>query len=219
MTAFTLAELRSQTRFRGDYQNVRKFSDSDVNLLLQKGFQAFWQLVADAHQGYWDTSANVATTAATAFVALPSDAWRVQGVDIYDGDVTTELFQAGISDRNKFGATSAKPVAYRLTARGIDLLPTPDAAYTLRVIYTPFAPALAESQPRQWYNGWESYVVEWALLELDKRNGRPIGDRLKALELAENLVRSGVVERRSQEPEYLRLREFDTIDPFGEEIF
>lgn len=216
MSALTLADIRAQCRFRGDFQNVRKFPDADINALIQKGFQAFWQLVANIHEGYWDTSGNVTTTASTAYVALPSDAWRVLGVDLYDGSEPDELSQVGVSDRNKFGVNTGKPVGYRLTSRGIDLYPTPDAAYTLRVVYTPIAPQLAESQPREFYLGWEEYVIEWALFKLDERNGRPLGDRIKALEMIEAQVRSGIVERRSQEPDYLRLREYYYIDPYDE---
>lgn len=218
MSASTLADIRSEIRFRGDYQNVRKFPDDDVNKVIQKGFQAFWQIVADVHEGYWDTQGNVTTTANVAYVALPSDCWRVQGVDRLDGGEYNELLQVGLSDRNKYGSTTSNPLAYRLTARGLDLYPTPDAAYTLRVMYTPTAPSLVESQPREWFNGWEEFVIEYALLKLDERERRPLGDRLKALEMMEAQVRGGAIERRSQEPEYLRLREFETSDPFDDGI-
>ena len=218
MAAITLAQLRSTVRFRGDYQNVRKFPDADVNEVIQKAFGDFWQVVADAHQGYWDTLGNVSTTASTAYVALPSDAWRVQGVDRFDGTETIELLQVGLSDRNKFGATAGTPRAYRTTARGLDLYPTPDAVYTLRVMYTPTAPLLQESQPREWYNGWEDYVIEGALFRLDERERRPLSERVAMIEKLEKQLKSGAGERRSQEPEYLRLREFEGIDPFDERI-
>lgn len=219
MTAYTLAELRAQVRFLGDYQNVQKFPDADVNTLLQKAFKSFWQIVADSHEGHWDTMASVTASANIGFVALPSDAWRIQAIDRLDGVDPIELIQVGVSDRNKWGISTGKPQAYRLVARGANLYPTPDATYTLNVHYTPLAPNLAESQPREWFNGWEEYLIEWALMKLDERVGRPLTDRMNALAMMEAQVRGGAVERRSQEPEYLRLREFDTLNTFEEDIW
>jgi hypothetical protein len=76
-------------------------------------------------------------------VALPSDSWRVRAIDLIDSaGCQIELDQVGIDQRNRYGTIVARPVAYRLTARGIDLYPTPDQAYTLRLLYTPSAPDL-----------------------------------------------------------------------------
>lgn len=217
MSAITLATLRDTVRFRGDYQNVRKFSDANLNIEIQQSFGEFYELVADTNEGFWDTSATVATTANTTYVALPTDAWRVQGVDRLDGGDYVELQQVSVSERNRFGSSATgEPSIYRLTARGIELLPTPDAIYTLRVLYTPLAPALTESQPREWYNGWEDYVVTATLLRLDQREQRPLADRLAILERAKQRIISGASKRKQQEPEYLNLRESTAFDMWDE---
>lgn len=208
MAEFTLAQLRAITRFRGDYQNVRKFPDASIDIELQKSFGKFWQLVAKTNQGWWDTQGTVTTTANIAFVAPPLTAWIIKGVDILDGDEYRELRQVSHADRNRFGTSTDEPAAFYTTARGIELLPPPNTVYTLRVIYTPRAPALAESQPREWYNGWEEYVIEDTLAVLDKREGNPrLADRLATIGEIEKSVREGAGERRQQEPEYLQLRE------------
>jgi hypothetical protein len=207
-----LQTLEATVRFRGDYQNVRKFPSPDVCNEIQGSFAEFYELVANTHEGYWDTQANVTTTNNVAFVALPADCWRVQGVDRLDGTDYIELAQVAISERNRFGTMTDQPSSYRLTARGLDLLPTPDATYTLRVMYTPIAPLLQTAAMREWFNGWEDYVICAALLRLDQREQRPLSDRLATLERAKARIISGVTERRSAEPEYLRLREFGSVD-------
>lgn len=219
MSAIDLATLRAAVRFRGDYQNVRKFPDEDLNREIQTSFAEFYELIADTYEGYWDTQGTKTTTASTSFVALPADGWRVFGVDRLDGDQYVELRQVGTGDRNRFSTTTGTPVAYRLTARGIDLFPTPDAAYTLRVTYTPIAPALQEAQAREWFNGWENLVINLTLLKLDQREQRPLNERLAIIDREKMRITSGATKRKSQEPEYLNLREHVSVDPWDRENY
>ncbi len=207
MSAITLEALRNTILFRGGYENTRKFTTALVNTEIQSAFAEFYELVAKVHEGWWDTTGSVSTVASQAYVALPSDAWIVRAVDRLDGTDYFEMQQVAHSERNRYGGSTGKPMAYRLTARGIDMLPTPDAVYTLRVSYTPFAPQLSESQPRQYYNGWEDYVILATLLRLDQREQRPLQERMMALGAVEKRVREGAAERRAQEPDYLNLRE------------
>lgn len=220
MAAITLADLRKQIRFIGDYQNLRKFPDSDVNDVIQRVFGKFWKLVAKTNQGWWDTEGQISTVANQAYVALLSDTWRVLSIDRLDGGEWVEMAQVGIDQRNRYGANNlGKPLSFRLSSRGAELYPTPDAVYTLRQSYTPKPPSLAESQPREYYTGWEQYLITGTLLELDTREQRPLNDRLAAFQMAEKDIIEGASERRQQEPEYLRLREFDDYDPYKDGLY
>lgn len=211
MAAIDLATLRSRVRFRGDYQNVRKFPNADVNVVIQEAFGKWYQLVDDVHEGYWDTLAEISVGAGDAFAAPPADLWRLRGVDRLDGSDWIELRQVNISDRNRFGSTRGEPIAFRKTHRGLDLYPTPDAAYTLRVVYAPRAPALQESNPREWFNGWEAFVIEAALIELDRTQSKPVGDRLARLARLEVELREGASGARSSEPENIPLRDGSSV--------
>jgi hypothetical protein len=220
MAQLTMDELESQIRFRGDYQNVRKFPKKDLQNEIQKAFQTFWQLVADTHQGWWDKEQQITTTANTAFVAMPSDCWRVLAIDRNDGGEWVEMAQISIDQRNRYGIQTGKPLSYWLSSRGAEMRPVPDTTiYTLRVMYTPKAPSLAASQPREWYNGWDEYVMESVLLVLERREKLPTTDREAALAAAKDKLVAGASNRRQQEPEYLRLREFDDFDPFKDGLW
>jgi hypothetical protein len=216
MAAISRATLRSTIRSRGDYTNVRRFSTEYLNTEIQTAFNHFWRIVDEAHQGWWDTSAAGATTADTAYVSLPADAKVIKGVDRLDGGEYVEMPQVGVAQRNKYGSSTGKPVAHRLSARGLELYPTPNAAYTLRVMYTPRAPTLTESDTREWYDGWEDFVIEKVLFELDSREGKSLSDRLVKLEMAEKALRASSAARRQSEPEYLVLREFSDVDPYND---
>lgn len=218
MSEFSRAEIRQTIRLRGDYTNVRRFSNTYLNTEIQTAFNHFWRIVGEAHQGWWDTQDTVTTTSGVAYVALPANAKVVQGVDRLDGGDYVEMLQIGITDRNRWGTGNGKPIAYRLSARGIELNQPADGTYTLRVMFTPKPPQLTESAKREWFEGWEDYVIEKVLWELDSREGKPLGDREKKLDVAEKALRASTNARRQQEPEYLKLREFSDLDPFDDGI-
>lgn len=147
MASRTPAEIEAQIRFRGDFRTTRRFPAADIQREIQASWTELYELVADVNEGYFDTTASSTTSVGVAFVATPADGWRIRAVDLLmpDGSVV-ELQRVGIEDRNRFSPLTGMPVAFRLTARGIDLYPTPDAAYALRVTFTPSAPALFGSQ-------------------------------------------------------------------------
>lgn len=202
----TLALLRPLIRDRGDYQSSLTFNNTYVNSEAQAAFRELYELVDEVHEGWWDTSGTISTVASQAYVALPTGCWRVRGIDIAVGDDWRELNQIGIADRNRYGSGTAKPSAYRLSARGAELFATPDAIYSLRVTYTPVCPALSESAGIELY-GWQEYIIVGALLRLDTRSKRPLGERQQELERQRQRVIQSASKRKSQEPEYLQLRE------------
>lgn len=212
MSAIDLATLRAAVRFRGDYQNTSKFPNADVDREIQASFAEFYELVADTYEGYWDTSSNVTTQRAT--IPLPADVWRVQGIDRLDGDQYVELRQIGPGDRNRFTTETGTPIAYRLMAAGPLLFPAADTTYTYRITYIPLAPALQESNAREWFNGWENLVINLTLLKLDQREQKPLNERLAVIDRERARIVSGASKRKSQEPEYLNLREYVPLDPW-----
>lgn len=214
-----LAAIESMVRFRGDYQNVRKFPSSDVRREIQKSFGEFWELINSVHQGYFDTETTLSTVTSQRFIELPSDVWSVKGIDRLDGSDYRELRQVGVAERNRFGANTGTPCAYRLSSRGVELQPTPDAVYTLRIVYTPKAPSLLEAKSRDWFNGWDDYVIESTLMKLDRREGKPLVERERALAEIAGRIKAGASERRQQEPEYLVVRETGDVGlpwPWGD---
>ena len=214
MAAISRADIRATIRFLGDFSNVRKFPTADLNVEIQRKFDRMWAIVDEANQGWWDTDDTVTTTASTAYVALPATCKTVKGVDRLDGGEYQSLAQIGIADRNRFSSSTGKPVAYRLSARGLQLYKTPDAVYTLRVSFTPKPDTLTESAEREWYDGWDDFIINGVIMELKGREGMPLGDFGTKFEAAEKALRASSNHRRQQEPEYLALRELGDLDPY-----
>jgi len=203
MASFSLAQILAAVRYRGDFRDTIRHPDSSVTVEIQAAFAEFYELVAGVNEGYWDTIATLATVNGQGHVVLPSDAWQVRGIDLLDGETFRQLDQISIADRNRYSTETDEPRAYRLTARGADLFPTPDAIYTLRVVYTPSAPVLGAA--RDFYNGWEEYVIFGALvrLEMNEERANAWQGQLDRQAARINASASG---RRSQEPEYIPLR-------------
>lgn len=206
MATTTLSAIRSAVRERGDYPVSAKFTDDVLDVEIQYAWAELWSVVDLACQGFWDKDGTVATVANQAYVALPSDALAVRGVDILSGGEYQELDQIPIKERNRFGATTGQPVAFRLSSRGLELYPTPNAVYTIRVTYSPMVTAIAGSAV-QMYNGWEDYVVWATVARLRAREEAPLGDVAQWMERSKALVIESVSSRKSSGPEYLPLHE------------
>lgn len=205
----TLSSLITSLRERGDARNVLRFPDSYLTKELQAAFAEGYELIEGAHEGWFDQYDNVSTVAHQAFVALPAGpppCWIVRAVDVLVGTEYTPVPRVGVKDRLRYGNTEGRPTAHRLTARGIDLFPTPDAIYTLRVLNTPAAPTL-DTTPREFYNSWEEYTLYGALIRLYENQGRdPSGWQRQLDRTAARIVRAAS-SRNSSGPEYLNLRE------------
>lgn len=217
MATKTLAEIETIVRFRGDYQNKQKFSEAAVQAEIQSAFGKFYELVDDESEGWWDTDGTVTTVAAQAYIALPADCWRVKAVYMLRDGQLTRLQKLSSGKRDRFSTDTGEPTAYRLTARGVDLYPTPDTAYTLSLTYAPIAPTL--SGAREWYNGWEDFVIAETLLALDTRERKPLGDRVKSRDDAAARIVAAASKRDSNGPEILNLHEGGCGDLWDDQVY
>lgn len=204
-----LSDLITLLRERGDMRSPVRWTDAYLTKELQRAFASGYQLIAMQNSGFFDQFDNVTTAAGVAFVALPAGpppCWIVRAIDRQDGQDFVPLPRIGIKDRNRYGSTRGRPGAHRLSARGIELYPTPDAVYTLRVLHTPAAPTL-DTTAREFYNGWDDYTLFKALTVLYSNQGRDPATWKDDLDQATMLILAGAAERDSSGPEYLNLRE------------
>lgn len=207
-----LTDIISIVRFRGDFRNTVRFPDASITPEIQAAWGELYELIADTNEGYWDTDTQIATTTSQSYVELPSDSWRIRGIDRLDGSDYIGLAQVGISDRNRFSSSTDRPCAYRLSARGAELYPTPNAEYTLRLTYTPVVPALGLEQ-FSFFNDWQEFVVFGALVRLTLNEERDAGAWQQQFEIQRMRITRGASQRKAQEPEYLMLH--DSGDDFG----
>jgi hypothetical protein len=216
MATATLSAIRDRVRFLGTYENSTKFTSTLINGEINAALAELYELLDDAHGGYFDKESTVATVAATATVSLPADFWRLRGVDILVGGKYYALSQIGLDQRNDFQTSTGRPAAYRTTAGGtrgtLTLYPIPSGIETLRIVYVPtYTPLAADGDSFEYYNGMEDYVVVGTLLRLDQREERPLGDRQQEFMRIRDRIVKGAARRRSAEPQYLIVKD-DGLD-------
>lgn len=205
MTA-TLAQILTGIRKRGNLTSTVRFPDDLLTPEAQAAFAEGYELIESVNSGFFDTTSTVTTTAGVAFVALPTGTWIVRAVDRAEGVDFVPVPKAGVKDRNRYGSTRGRPCEHRLTARGIDLYPTPDATYTLRVTYTPVAPTL-DTTAREFYNSWEEYTIYGALVRLYDNMERDSSKWQKQLDRQAARIIAAASRRDSSGPEYVNLHE------------
>lgn len=209
----TLADIIAIVRFRGDLRNTIRFPDANLTTEIQAAFAEWYELVVRTNEGYFDTRDIAITTSGSDFVALPDGTWRVRAVDRLDGTDYVNVPRVGVKDRNRFGSRTGKPLGHRLTNRGIDLYPTPDAAYTLRITFTPVAPTL-DTTARNFFNSWEEYTVFGALVRLYLNQNRDASQWQQQLQIQAARIIDSASERDSSGPEYIALHDHSPADEY-----
>lgn len=217
MATVTLATMRETVRFRGTYENSVKFTPAHIDAEINASWAELYEVIADANEGYFDTTGTLATVANQQHVDLPADFWRLRGVDLLTGGRYYELRQVGIAERNSFQEASSLPVAYRTASGGargrLLFYPTPSSAETIRVVYTPtYTPLSADGDTVEGYNDWTDYIICGALLRLDQREEKPLGERQQELARIRDRIVRGISQRRAAEPQYLRLNGYELDD-------
>lgn len=210
MTSITLTSVRAAIRERGDFKRSQKFTDDFIDREAQAAWTALHRVVEDVHEGWWDREATASTVADQAYVPLSGtlvDVRKVKGVDLLDGTSYRPLRRLSSGERRRYSAETGEPEGFTLTERGIDLSPTPDAAYTLRVVYSrkvrPLSAVAVEVDEE-----WQDFVVWKAIIAIATSQERSTGEYQMELEKAERAIRGGASGRNQQEPEYLLLREY-----------
>jgi hypothetical protein len=210
MASITLSTVRTAIRERGDFKQSRVYTSDIVDREAQAAWTALHRVVEEVHEGWFDKEATASTVANQAYVPLSgslADVRRVKGVDLLDGTEYRPLSKLPIGARHRYGRTADEPDAYRLTERGVDLFPTPNAVYTLRVVYSrkviPLSAIAVEVDEE-----WQDFVVWKAIIALAASQERATGEYEREMARAEMAIRGGASGRDQTEPEYLILREY-----------
>lgn len=202
--------MRNAVREVGDYPLSQVMTDAFVTDSINKALAEFYDLVSGTFEGFYDKTATVATVAGTQTVNLPSDFYNLRAIDRQlDAENFSPLTRLVFRDTYSYGGRGI-PSGYMLhggTAPGVmRLWPIPDSVYTLRVTYEPlFAQLAADGDTFDFRNGWEEYVIHAALLRLDAREERQLGDRMALIERAKQRILTSAEKRNSAEPDYLTL--------------
>lgn len=178
MTSFTRVALASRIRTVGDYASSLVFSATFLNDQINVAIGDYCDLLDEEFEGYRDKTGTVATVAGTATVALPSDFLKARAVDVLDSGRYRPLHLFAIAQTYGWDQQEI-PRGYMHVGANLELFPTPNAVYTIRLRYVPTAPVLDDdSDTIDIPNGWEDWIIHAVLAVLDEREERDFGSRL-----------------------------------------
>lgn len=171
----TLAELKERSREAADQENSTFISDSELTNYINTSAKRLYDLLISAYgQEYYYADEIINLTSSTDEYDLPSDFYKLLGVDLILSANPTHNSQAitlepfNLQERNRYknsymytgaldGAVRAR---YRLRGGKISLIPSSTGANTIRVIYVPTLTNMAlDKDTFDGVNGWEEFIV------------------------------------------------------------
>jgi hypothetical protein len=142
----TVADLILQIREASDHVNSSFVTDPEIVRILNDAQQDVYNQIIRMNETYFVTSVALAINGET--VALPNDVYKVNGIDLDNGNRTVSLRRFNFAERNKHKSSPAQffgnlsSMRYTIVNRTIRFMPRPNAAYSGVLWYTPYMPAL-----------------------------------------------------------------------------
>lgn len=166
----TLGAIRTTVRQRADMVNSQFITDTEFNGWINASHAELYDILIQKFGADYLVAPPyfITTTTALDAYALPTDFYKLLGVDVKVGDVWATLKPFAFSDRNRFAYFSAQPtiagvptvLRYRLRGNNLWLTPVPSAGTVIRAWYAPRrADLVSDSDQLDCVSGWEEYVV------------------------------------------------------------
>ena len=179
----TLADLRTQARYRSNMEKSKLVSDAELNTYINSSAAELYDLLTEAYGSeYFTISALIPVVPDQTMYDLPDGTlydnapafYELKGVDLQiAGQSFINVRQFNFNERNRFGDFSVwdligiTNVRYRLINNSILFSPKPDRSATLRIWYVPLPPALVEdTDTLDVLNSYSEYVIVDAAIKM-----------------------------------------------------
>lgn len=142
----TLAQIRTQARHRADMTNSQFVTDAELlNYVNGSIAELHDLLIASGDSDYYILSTTFSTVSGTDTYALPSDFYKLRGVDVRDSASSdySSLRPFNFNERNASTDGYNLLFRYRLAGSNLMLTPAPTGVYSIKLWYTPVATKLA----------------------------------------------------------------------------
>lgn len=165
---FTVSELATKIRTRGDYENSDFITDAILIDFIDSAHTEVYDLLVTKWEDYYTIEATFSTTSDSDAYALPSDFYKLMGLDINHGGTWNRLFRYNLHARNSHQDGlynyQGNTYLYRIQGNTVKFIPTPDTTESMRMLYIPSADKLTTlTDTIDGINGWEELVVLFAL--------------------------------------------------------
>lgn len=162
----TLAQLRDQIREYTDAVHDPHISNSFLNSCINRAVPKFVDLVIHSFGTDYYVSNTTLTTDGTLSLDLPSDFYKLSGIDVQTSSVSfRELYRFNFHRRNQSNTweiilPEGINLQYRIVGNELVFAPIPPTGKTLRIWYVPTSILLEDDgDVFDFINGWEEYVI------------------------------------------------------------
>lgn len=173
MATVTLLELRTRARQRADMEATGFIQDSELNTYINASYAELYDLLVSKYgSDYFVAPAHTfSTTANTETYALPTDFYKLLGVDCKINSSNWQtLRRFEFSERNlpqTWDIYSTEFLRYRVFGSNLLFSPIPTSALQMRAWYIPLPETLVlDADSFSGVNGYEEYVVIDAAIKM-----------------------------------------------------
>ena len=171
-------------------------SATGIDAFINEGVQRLHEMLVEAYDSDYFSTTQSFTTPGGETVGLPSNFYKLLGVDIIDGDITRTILPYARGMRNVYknsvlGSPWAMRTRYRLEGPNtLRFLPAPPAGTQGVIRYVPVATTLVlPADTVDFPNGWERYVVLYTAIQMKMKQEDSITDLRAELEKMETELR------------------------------
>ena len=158
----SLTTLITRVRQRADMENTKFVTDTEITTFINASYKELYGILVQKFEDYNVTSSTFTISSGNTS-ALPSDFFKLIGLDMSIGGRYVPLRKFNFNERNRTGVgyRSARPiVTYRILGSNFYLAPESQALGSYKAWYVPTVTELsAGSDELSGVNGWEEYVV------------------------------------------------------------
>lgn len=158
----TLASLKAQVRSRADQQNSNFIDDAELTAMINSSAAALYDKLVRAAADYYTASSVISIVAGTATYALPSNFYKLLGIDYDINGQTRTMSHFNFKERNMYKYVGWRPEIARYRVFGSNILFTPQEppVPTVTLWYVPrITPMAVDADVLDGVNGWEEFVV------------------------------------------------------------
>lgn len=176
----SLLSLRTQVRKRADIENETvRHTNAELNGYINLAWNELYETVASTNEDYYSSQVTLTTTAGVDTIALPAAFLWIRHVTITTPDnIRYEMARLNLSEVDAFynygQIYAGTPGGYVLLGDNIQIVPTPQSAYSVIVKYVARPTDMAaDVDTIDGKAGWEEFIIWKAVatvLAIDKRD-------------------------------------------------
>lgn len=158
----TLSYLKEQVRARADQQNSQFISDTELLGFINGSASALYDMLVEVAEDYFIKKSVITILTDVTDYDLPSDFYKVLGVDYYVNSKPVPMSRFNFRDRHLYNYLDARPEIVRYAVWGSQLIFKPRAPNiaTVNLWYVPRITLLVDdTDVLDGVNGWEEYII------------------------------------------------------------